>query len=235
MVFTFFDHPYDVGDRVEIYTAATQSVAAVVKRQSLLYTVFCRADNGTDMQIANDRPAAATHRKRQPVRGPTASRCRCTWLSRRTSRTSCSCGASSRPSWPRTGATTDPTWALSVVGVHELNKLELRVGFTHKSNWGNERLRAARSNKFYCALIAAVRLLALEKPGGRLATGDEAKPMYTVQLTPDEARTQTQAAAARRRPLRPASTPRPPTSPRMWSRTRPPSRPRRPRPPLSLP
>ncbi|KAF9869892.1 mechanosensitive ion channel [Colletotrichum karsti] len=56
IVFVFFDHPYDVGDVVNIYNlAATASTQCIVKRQSLLYTVFRRLDNGCDLQISNDR------------------------------------------------------------------------------------------------------------------------------------------------------------------------------------
>ncbi len=84
------------------------------------------------------------------------------------------------------------------MGVHELNKLELRVSFNHKSNWSNERLRAARSNKFYCALVAAVRKIPLDKPGGPLSAGDEGKPVYTVQLTTEDAKAQVEKGAASR-------------------------------------
>jgi small-conductance mechanosensitive channel len=56
VVFVFFDHPHDIGDRVELYNmAGSLSVGAVVKRQSLLYTVYRRLDNGADMQFSNER------------------------------------------------------------------------------------------------------------------------------------------------------------------------------------
>ncbi len=54
-VLVFFDHPFDIGDRVEVWNfAATTSQSLMVVRQSLLYTVFRRIDNNTEMQIANE-------------------------------------------------------------------------------------------------------------------------------------------------------------------------------------
>lgn len=50
--------------------------------------------------------------------------------------------------------------------IFEMNKLELVVSFTHKSNWANEELRAARSSKFKCALLSVIRNMPLVKPGG---------------------------------------------------------------------
>ena len=75
-----------------------------------------------------------------------------------------------------------PDLGLSIVNLHELNKIELRCSFTHKSNWSNEKLRAARSMRFMCALLAAIRKIALSTPG----RGGEMRPTYTVMLSDRE-------------------------------------------------
>lgn len=75
-----------------------------------------------------------------------------------------------------------PDLGLSIVNLHELNKIELRCAFTHKSNWSNEKLRAARSMRFMCALLAAIRKIALSTPG----RGGEMRPTYTVMLSDRE-------------------------------------------------
>lgn len=55
-IFIFFKHAYDVGDRVELYTTnELRAISCRVKAISVLYTVFERVDNGTDLQMANDR------------------------------------------------------------------------------------------------------------------------------------------------------------------------------------
>ena len=54
VVFVFFDHPFDIGDRVEVWNfASTSSQSLVVKRQSLLYTVFRRV---VSISCAGDYP-----------------------------------------------------------------------------------------------------------------------------------------------------------------------------------
>jgi small-conductance mechanosensitive channel len=55
-ILVFFEHPFDVGDRVNVYNlASTSFISAIVVRQSLLYTLFRRVDNGTDLQVTNER------------------------------------------------------------------------------------------------------------------------------------------------------------------------------------
>ena len=56
--FVFFEHPFDTSDRVNICNmAANASVSAIITRQSLLYTALRRVNNGTDIQITNERLA----------------------------------------------------------------------------------------------------------------------------------------------------------------------------------
>jgi flagellar biosynthesis GTPase FlhF len=77
---------------------------------------------------------------------------------------------------------------LRIKAVHDLQRIQLQCSFWHKSNWSNEELRAARSSKFLCELIRAVRKIPINKPGGAGAkTGDEGKPSYMVHITEEVA------------------------------------------------
>ena len=77
---------------------------------------------------------------------------------------------------------------VEVVGIAEMNKLELRVEIRHKSNWSNEALRAARRSKFMCALVVALRKIPIYGPGGGdAALGDAGKPSWSVSISPEEA------------------------------------------------
>jgi small-conductance mechanosensitive channel len=201
-VLVFFDHPFDIGDRVEVYNvAASISVSCVVKRQSLLYTVFRRLDNGVDLQISNERllQKRIENFSRSGVNRQGLS----LFVSFKTSfedivylrqEIEAFLAENKRDYMQDLG--------LSVVNLHELNKIEIRCSVAHKSNWGNEKLRANRANRFYLALVAAIRKIPLDKPGGSLSAGDEGKPMFTVPLTDAEGAQKMQDAAEARRTVR---------------------------------
>ena len=194
----FFDHPFDIGDRVDVYNmAASISVACVVKRQSLLYTVFRRMDNGVDLQISNERllQKRTENFSRSGVNRQGVS----LFVSFKTSFEDIVYLRQELEAFVAENKRDYmPDLAVSVVNLHELNKIEIKCSVAHKSNWGNEKLRASRSNRFYLALVAAIRKIPLDKPGGALSTGEEGKPMFTVPLTDAEGVRQMQTAAANR-------------------------------------
>lgn len=73
---------------------------------------------------------------------------------------------------------------IEVQSVGSLDKLELTVHAQHKSNWGNETLRAARRSKFMCALVLAVRKVPIYGSGaGGAALGEIGNPHYQVMIT----------------------------------------------------
>lgn len=81
-----------------------------------------------------------------------------------------------------------PDIEVEVVGIAEMNKMELRIDIRHKSNWSNEALRAARRSKFMCALVLALRKIPIYGPGGGdAALGDAGHPSWSVAISPDEA------------------------------------------------
>ncbi|KAK1995243.1 putative serine/threonine-protein kinase [Colletotrichum falcatum] len=184
IVFVFFDHPYDIGDVVNVYNmGSTAATACAVKRQSLLYTVFRRLDNGCDLQISNDRLSqkrienfSRSGINRQGVALSVDFKTSFKDIVRLRALLDEFLAENARDYVP-------DSLGLNVVNLHELNKMELRLAFTHRNNWSDDRLRAQRSNRFHCALVAACRAIPLYKPGGMTPkSGENGNPMYTVQL-----------------------------------------------------
>ncbi|GKT60045.1 mechanosensitive ion channel [Colletotrichum tofieldiae] len=184
IVFVFFDHPYDIGDVVNVYNmGSTASTACVVKRQSLLYTVFRCLDNGCDLQISNDRLSqkrienfSRSGINRQGITLFVDFKTSFKDIVRLRTFLEEFLAENSRDYVPE-------TLGLNVVNLHELNKMELRLAFTHRNNWSDDKLRSQRSNRFHCALVAACREIPLYKPGGMAPkSGENGNPMYTVQL-----------------------------------------------------
>ncbi|OHW93880.1 serine threonine-protein kinase [Colletotrichum incanum] len=184
IVFVFFDHPYDIGDVVNVYNmGSTAGTACVVKRQSLLYTVFRRLDNGCDLQISNDRLSqkrienfSRSGINRQGVTLFVDFKTSFKDIVRLRTLLEEFLAENSRDYVPE-------SLGLNVVNLHELNKMELRLAFTHRNNWSDDKLRSQRSNRFHCTLVAACRAIPLYKPGGMTPkSGENGNPMYTVQL-----------------------------------------------------
>ncbi|KAJ0165182.1 putative MscS family protein [Colletotrichum tanaceti] len=184
IVFVFFDHPYDVGDVVHVYNmSSTTGTACAVKRQSLLYTVFRRLDNGCDLQIPNERLSqkrienlSRSGVNRQGVSLFVDFRTGFRDVVRLRTILEQFLADNARDYVP-------DSLGLNVVSLHELNKMELRLAFTHRNNWSDDKLRAQRSNRFHCALVAACRAIPLYKPGGMAPkSGENGNPVYTVQL-----------------------------------------------------
>jgi hypothetical protein len=59
-----------------------------------------------------------------------------------------------------------PQLGLGITELYELNKMEVTVSWTHKSNSQNEVLFSKRNTKFMCALVAAIRKVPIAKAGG---------------------------------------------------------------------
>ncbi|KAF6835033.1 serine threonine protein kinase [Colletotrichum plurivorum] len=187
IVFVFFDHPYDLGDVVNVYNpGSTVGTSCIVKRQSLLYTVFRRLDNGCDLQISNDRLSqkrienfSRSGINRQGISMFVDFRTGFKDIVRLRTILEEFMANNARDYVP-------DSLGLNVVSLHELNKMELRLAFTHRNNWSDDKLRSQRSNRFHCALVAACRAIPLYTPGGLLPkAGENGNPMYTVQVGTD--------------------------------------------------
>lgn len=204
IIFIFFDHPFDSGDVVKLCTPNLKDgIVCTVKRQSLTYTVFRRFDSNSDLQISNEElfRKSIENFTRSEINKQSITM----FLDFRTSFKDLNklqvmletfVSDNSRDYVPG-------SLAFNVTSLHELNKMEVRIVFTHRNNWSNEKLRSMRSNKFHCNLIAACRQIPLFKPGALLpAPGENGNPLYTAQLSVSDVTENIQKEIRRRQGLR---------------------------------
>lgn len=183
-IFLFVKHPFDIGDRVDI---ATDQLT--VEHISLLYTVFKRVSNGKTVQTPNivlnnlwveNITRSKAMREQVPI-----------FAAFDTSFEDINALKQEMTTFVRDPLNTRdyfPDVEVEVIGIAEMNKLELRVEIRHKSNWSNESLRAARRSKFMCALVVALRKVPIAPPGGNdVGLGDANKPSWSVAISPEEA------------------------------------------------
>ncbi|KAF2458060.1 Mechanosensitive ion channel-domain-containing protein [Lineolata rhizophorae] len=183
-IFLFVKHPYDIGDRVDI-----SGEFLTVEHISLLFTEFKRVANNKSVQIPNivlnglwienvSRSKAMREQLTIPVNFDTSfddvktlkAEMQAFVLDKENSRDFL------------------PEIEVEVLGLGDLNKLELAVEIRHKSNWANEAVRANRRSKFMCALVLALRKVPIYAPGGGSAgLGDPANPSYSVAISHEEA------------------------------------------------
>ncbi|KAK3380819.1 hypothetical protein B0H63DRAFT_450216 [Podospora didyma] len=186
VVFILFDHPYDIGDKVELWSnQSPQSVSLVVVRTSLLYTVFRRVDNWMELQVANEYLQQC---RIENVTRSGSNRQHITMMIdvRTTFKDLAYLRAELEAFLKENKRDYLPNLALQILGVHDLSRLEMKVVFTHRTNWSNEPLRAGRSMKFMCALVSAIRKVPIIRPDGG-PIGGEGRPMFNVMLSEKEA------------------------------------------------
>jgi hypothetical protein len=76
-----------------------------------------------------------------------------------------------------------PDITVTVGGVGDLDKLNLKIAIKHKSNWHNEGVRATRRSKFMCALALALKRIPIYAPGGGgEPLGGPNNPTYSVAV-----------------------------------------------------
>ncbi|KIW32759.1 uncharacterized protein PV07_04283 [Cladophialophora immunda] len=184
-IFLFVKHPFDVGDRVDI-----TDVQYVVERMSLLYTVFRRVKDHKRTQVPNiilnslwiDNVSRSKAMREQIQ----------LYVSFDTTFEDIDLLKKEMTNFVRdkdNARDFQPDVDIEVTGVAEMNKMELRIEIRHKSNWANEAVRAARRNKFMCALVLAMRKVPLYGPGGAgPPAGDKANPTYSVAISDEIAR-----------------------------------------------
>ncbi|KAI9886920.1 MAG: hypothetical protein M1823_001289 [Watsoniomyces obsoletus] len=207
-IFLFVKHPYDVGDRVDI-----NNEQLTVEHISLLFSIFKRVNTHKVVQIPHvvlntnwieniSRSKAMREQIKLFISFDTTmedinalkNEMQAFVLSKENSREFL------------------PEVEVEVVGIAEMNKLELLVEVKHKSNWSNETLRATRRSKFMCALVLALRRIPIYGPGcGDAILGDVGKPTYAVAISDAEAEANRAAFAAKKEAKRlfPSTKPEP--------------------------
>ncbi|KAI9673461.1 MAG: hypothetical protein M1817_002923 [Caeruleum heppii] len=183
-IFLFVKHPFDVGDRVDI-----TGESLIVEHISLLFSVFKRVDSQKMTQIPNtvlnsnwidnvSRSKAMREQVKLYINFDT------TFDDIQVLKNELQTFVRSKEN----GRDFMSDIEVEVIGIAEMNKLELKVEIRHKSNWSNETLRAARRSKFMCALVLALRKIPIYAPGGGDAVlGDVGKPSYSVAISDAEA------------------------------------------------
>jgi mechanosensitive ion channel-like protein len=192
-IFLFVKHPYDVSDRVDI-----TGEQLVVERISLLFTVFKRVQTGKICQIPNivlntlwidniTRSKAMREQLSVFVSFDT------TFDDVQTLKAELQKFVQDKEN----SRDFQPDLDIEILGIAEMNKMELKIEIKHKSNWSNETVRAARRSKFMCALVMALRRVPIFGPGGGGAVlGSADAPSYSVSLTPEVAQQNKDAFAA---------------------------------------
>ncbi len=168
-IFLFVKHPYDVGDRVDI-----NSVDLIVEHISLLYTVFRRVDSNRTVQIPN------IVKNGNWIENITRSRAMSEQFSLAISAATTFDDIEHLTNELKTFIVADenrrdyqPELKMEVLNLGDMSKLDLGINLGYKSNWSNENLCVARRSKFKCALLAALRKVQINIPGGGdVALGD---------------------------------------------------------------
>jgi small-conductance mechanosensitive channel len=178
----FVKHPYDTGDRVDI---ATHQL--IVDHISLLYTVFKRIESGKTVQISNIllnslwvENITRTKVMQEQVFIFAAFETPFKKIETLENEMGFFLKQNSRDFYDYL--------TLEVIGIAEMNKLELRIEIQHKSNFSNETLRATRQTKFMCALVDTLRRIPIYGPeGGDPILGSAERPTWSVSIPPTEA------------------------------------------------
>jgi hypothetical protein len=168
-IFLFVKHPFDIGDRIDILDKSY-----VVERISLLFSVFRTVGDHRMTQVPNNilnslwvdnftRANAMHEQLTVPVSFDTS------FAEIQALREEMELFVRDKENCRDFQQDID----IEVVGVGDMDKLELRVDIRHKSNWSNETVRAARRSKFMCALVLAMRKVPIRSPGA--AAPEESK------------------------------------------------------------
>lgn len=182
-IFVFVKHPYDVGDRVQVYGNTGDLGRGddyFVKEIALFYTEFKKMQ-GHVVQAPNsylNTLFILNHRRSGGL-------------------------AEALPIIVKFGTTLDQINRLRQIlldfvtsekreyqsniltelrAVQEVHWLELNVVFFYKSSWQNELLRLQRRNKFICALTVAIQECGIEGPRMRYPGQKESFPVYLQNL-----------------------------------------------------
>ncbi|KAI0121579.1 Mechanosensitive ion channel-domain-containing protein [Hypoxylon sp. NC0597] len=186
-IFLFVKHPYDVGDRVDI--TGSEKEQLVVEKISLLYTVFNRIDKMQVVQVPNI--VLNNLWIENVTRSKAMKEVIDVNVSYDTSFEDIELLRQEMEKFvraPENARDFQPDIAISVAGVGDLDKLQLKITIKHKSNWHNEAVRATRRSKFMCALTLALKRVPIYAPGGGgEPLGGPTNPSYSVKVSDAEA------------------------------------------------
>lgn len=179
VIFVFVKHPFDVGDRVQIYGATGSEMKGddyFVKEISLMYTEFKKME-GHVVQAPNSYLNTLFILNQRRSGGL----------------------AEAIPITIKYGTTLEQIDSLrtkllefareekrefqnkiltELRSINEVHSMTLNVIFFFKTNWQNEGLRLARRNKMICALMVCMQELGIEGPQMRYPGQKQSFPVY---------------------------------------------------------
>ena len=182
-IFVFIKHPYDVGDRVQIYGNSGDLGRGddyFVKEIALFYTEFKKMQ-GHVVQAPNsylNTLFILNHRRSGALAEavPIIIKFGTTLEQIENLRNMLLEFVTSEKREYQTNILTE------LRAVQEVHWLELNVVFFYKSNWQNELLRLQRRNKFICALTMSIQECGIEGPRMRYPGQKESFPVYLQNL-----------------------------------------------------
>jgi small-conductance mechanosensitive channel len=182
-IFVFIKHPYDVGDRVQIYGNSGDLGLGddyFVKEIALFYTEFKKMQ-GHIVQAPNsylNTLFILNHRRSGALAEavPIIVKFGTTLEQMERLRSMLLEFVTSEKREYQTNILTE------LRAVKEVHWLELNVVFFYKSNWQNELLRLQRRNKFICALTVSIQECGIEGPRMRYPGQKESFPVYLQNM-----------------------------------------------------
>lgn len=199
-IFLFVKHPLDIGDTIYLNgtSQSTTPDQLICEKVSLLYTVFKRVNSGRSVQIPNN--VLNTLWVENITRSKAMREQLSIFVDFNTTFEDVQLLRQEMVNFVRAKDNQrdfQPNVEVEVIGIGNMDKLELRIEIQHKSNWANETVRASRRSRFMCALVLALRKVPIYAPGGGgPALGEMGNPTYSVALA-DAVAADKKAAAAK--------------------------------------
>lgn len=187
IIFVFVKHPFDVGDRVDVYNTGAGNIDTFfVKEIALMYTEFKKLE-GHVVQAPNSllNTLFILNMRRSGAL------------------------AEGIPIVCKFGTTIDQIEDLrarmlvfvisekreyqgkiitELCDIPDMHAVKINVVFFYKSNWQNELVRLQRRNKFMCALMCNVAELGIESPNMRWPGQKASAPVFLSGVTADQLR-----------------------------------------------
>ncbi|KAI5796551.1 Mechanosensitive ion channel-domain-containing protein [Geopyxis carbonaria] len=187
IIFVFVKHPFDVGDRVDVYNTGAGTIDTFfVKEIALMYTEFKKLE-GHVVQAPNSllNTLFILNMRRSGAL------------------------AEGIPIVCKFGTTIDQIEDLrarmldfvksekreyqgkiitELRDIPDMHAVNINVVFFYKSNWQNELVRLQRRNKFMCALMCNVAELGIESPNMRWPGQKASAPVFLSGITADQLR-----------------------------------------------
>ncbi|KAI5857715.1 Mechanosensitive ion channel-domain-containing protein [Tricharina praecox] len=185
LIFVFVKHPFDVGDRVDIYNTGAGTIDTFYVREiALMYTEFKKLE-GAIVQAPNSLLNTLFILNMRRTGGL----------------------AEAIPIVCKFGTTLAQIDELrerllefvksdkreyqgkiitELRDIPDMHSVKLNVVFFYKSNWQNELVRLQRRNKFMCTLMCNIQELGIESPNMRWPGQKQSAPMYLSNALPEQ-------------------------------------------------